>query len=255
MVTGTPHPALRGIVLRYEGYAVRDAAPASIRELPCTYVPFIIELDSHWTITHVDAQPVRLGSFVAGITANSVMVSHGGSAQCLQVDLTPVGARRLIGSPMSELANRTVPFDDVLGRFGRDLVQRIGDTADWTQRFRIVDTALLTRLDDAPPIDAGLAWSLSQIRSSGGTASVGELASVLGWSHRRFIATYRDAVGLPPKLISRITRFERLSAQVSGLPRVDWAALAVDCGYFDQAHMVSDVRELAGCTPTELWGG
>ena len=68
-----------------------------------------------------------------------MLVGHGGSARCLQVDLTPLGARRLVGMPMSELANRTVPIDDVLGRFGRDLVQRVGEAPDWPTRFALID--------------------------------------------------------------------------------------------------------------------
>ena len=74
----------------------------------------------------------------------------------------------------------------------------------------------------------------------------------MGWSHRRLIARYRDAVGLPPKLVARIVRFERLTAQLTTDPAIDWAAAATACGYFDQAHLAREVRELAGITPTEL---
>jgi AraC-like DNA-binding protein len=74
----------------------------------------------------------------------------------------------------------------------------------------------------------------------------------LGWSHRRLIARYRDAVGLPPKLVARIVRFERLAALVSEDPLTDWANAALACGYFDQAHLAREVRVLADITPTEL---
>jgi AraC-like DNA-binding protein len=59
-------------------------------------------------------------------------------------------------------------------------------------------------------------------------------------------------VGLPPKLVARIVRFERLTERVTTEPAVDWAAVAAACGYFDQAHLAREVRELAGVTPTEL---
>ena len=49
---GTPHPSLRGVVLRYEGYAERTAGPVTFRELPCTFVPIIIDLDAGWTVAH-----------------------------------------------------------------------------------------------------------------------------------------------------------------------------------------------------------
>ena len=252
MAAGTPHPSLRGAVLRYAGFAERTPGPVTFRELPCTYVPVIIDLDAGWSVAHRQhATPLRLGSFVAGITDGPVLVSHCGSARCLQVDLTPLGARRLTGLPMSELANRTVPIDDVFGRFGRDLVQSVGDAPDWPARFALLDETLRARLAEAPDVDAGVAWSFGRIMASSGATVIGELADELGWSHRRLIARYRDTIGLPPKLVARIARFERLTARLT-TPAVDWAATATACGYFDQAHLAREVRELAGVTPKEL---
>lgn len=250
---GTPHASLRDVVLRYEGYEERTASPVSFRELPCTFVPIIIDLDAGWAVAHRQhATPLQLGSFVAGITEGPVLVSHGGSARCVQVDLTPLGARRLVGMPMSELANQSVPIDHVFGRFGRALVQRVGEAPDWPSRFTVIDDAIRARLSGAAPVDTGVAWTLRRITDSGGAAAIGELAGELGWSHRRLIARYRDFVGLPPKLVARIVRFERLSARLAADPTADWAAMAATCGYFDQAHMAREVRELAEITPTEL---
>ncbi|MFI5508411.1 helix-turn-helix domain-containing protein [Mycobacterium sp. NPDC051804] len=253
--SGAPHPSLRGVVLRYEGYTERGGSPATIRELPCTFVPIIIDLDAGWTVAHREharTGPLRLDSFVAGITDGPVLVGHGGSARCLQVDLTPLGARRLLGMPMSELANRTVPIDDVFGRFGSELVQRVADAPDWPARFALIDAVIRARLADTEPVDAAVAWSMHRITQSNGAVSISSLAAELGWSHRRLIARYRDAIGLPPKLVSRIVRFEQLTALVAARPAIDWAGAAVECGFFDQAHLAREVRELADLTPTEL---
>jgi AraC-like DNA-binding protein len=251
---GSPHPALRGAVIRYAGFAERSPVPVTFRELPCTYTPVIIDLDAGWSVSdgRTTAAPVKLGSFVAGLTDGPVLVGHDGSANCLQVDLTPLAARRLLGVPMSELANRSVPIDDVLGRAGRELVQRVGDTPHWPARFALVDSAIRVRLDDAPPVDDGVAWAFGQLVASGGKAVIGDLAGELGWSHRRLIARFRDVIGLPPKLVARIVRFERLTSLVTADPRIDWTCAAATCGYFDQAHLAREVRDLAGVTPTGL---
>jgi AraC-like DNA-binding protein len=250
---GTPHPSLRGVVLRYQGYEERSGGALTVRQLPCTYVPMIIDLDAGWMVAHRQhAAPLRLGSFVAGITDGPVLVGHGGSARCLQVDLTPLGARRLVGMPMSDLANQSAPIEDVFGRFGRELVQRVGDAPDWPSRFTLVDDVIRGRLADASPVDTGVEWSLRRIATSGGAVAIGDLAGELGWSHRRLIARYRDTVGLPPKLVARIVRFERLTEHLTTNPAIEWATAATACGYFDQPHLAREVRELAGLTPTEL---
>lgn len=251
-IAGTPHPSLRDVVIRYEGFEDRRGQPVTFRELPCSFVPIIIDLDAGWTIAVDNAAPLRIDSFVAGVTESVVTVSHDGSAHCLQIDLTPLGARRLLGVPMSELANTTVPIEAVLGVFGGRLVQRIGDTPTWQDRFTLLDRALRARLAEAPAVDTGIAWSLRRIADSGGNVAIGDLADELGWSHRTLIARYRDAVGLPPKMVARIVRFEHLTAAVTRQPDVGWTTTALACGYFDQAHLAREVRDLAGVTPTAL---
>lgn len=250
--TGSPHHSLRSVVLRYEGYTEKARHPVVFRELPCSFVPIIVDLDEGWTVTHSGRSASRLGSFIGGITEEPVWVRHDGSASCLQINLTAIGARQLLGMPMHELANRTIALDDVMGRGGQQLVDRIGSAPDWPSRFAVVDQMLRARFAEVAEVDAGLTWSLQRIASTAGNASIGGLAAELGWSHRRLIARYRDAVGLPPKTVARIVRFESLTARLTHPGHIGWAQLAADCGFFDQAHLSREVRELTGQTPTEL---
>lgn len=247
LLEGVPRPALRGVVRGYTGFSQRTAGPVRFRELPCTYVPVILDMGAGW---RVDGAPLR--SFTAGLVDAPVLVEHGGWAQCLQVDLTPVGARRLLGLPMSELAGRSVPLEDVLGPWARDLPERLEDARSWETRFALVDRALARRLEDAEPENPAVTWAFRRLAAAPATESIGGLARELGWSHRRLIARFRDQVGLPPKRVARILRFERLVASLGADPRIDWVRAALTCGYFDQAHMAREVRRLSGLTPTAL---
>jgi len=254
-VRGASHPALAGAVVRYTGFAERAAGPVRFRELPCTYVPLIIDLDEGWSVADArrpERPAERMGSFVAGLTDGPVLVEHGGSARCLQVDLAPLAARRLLRLPMSELANRSVALEDVLGRPAGELVERVAGAPSWAEGFALVDEALTARLAEAPPVDPGVSWSLERLAATGGGAAIGDLARELGWSHRRLISRFRDAIGLPPKLVARIVRFERLGRILAAEAGVEMARAAAECGFFDQAHLAREVRDLAGVTPTEL---
>jgi len=253
--TGRPGRALAGAVLGYTGFAQHEPAPVSFRELPCTYVPLIIDLGEGWSIGRPGAPglaPERLGSFVAGLTDGPTLVGHGGRARCLQIDLTPLGARRLLGLPMSEIAHRSVSLEDVLGPGAGLLVERIAEAPDWDRRFGLVDGALASRILAAPAPSAPVAWALGQMVASGGRVAIGHLAREIGWSHRRLIARFRDDVGLAPKVVARIVRFERLTDLLRDEPLIGWARAAVACGYFDQAHLAREVRDMAGLTPTAL---
>lgn len=253
--TTVPAAALRDAVIRYTGFAQSGGSPVVFRELPCAYVPLILDLGDGWAIgdpRRPEHPAERLGSFVAGLTDGPVSVGHEGAARCLQVDLTPLGARRLLGLPMSELANRSVALADVLGRDAPALAGRLADAPGWDARFAMVEDALRARLADAAPVDPGTGWALGRIGATGGRVAIADLVRELGWSHRRLIARFRADVGLPPKAVARIVRFERLRDVLAAHPAIDLARVAAGCGYADQAHLGREVRDLAGLTPTAL---
>lgn len=258
LVARAPGPHLAGVVIGYTGFAESAPAPVGFRELPCTYVPLIIDLGDGWSVGdphHPARPPERLRSFVAGLTDGPVGVEHPGTARCLQVDLTPLGARRLLGMPMSEIANRSVGLEDVLGPSAGHLAERLDAAPGWDARIALVEHVVAARLARSGPADPGAAWALGRLSASGGRVPIGDLARELGWSHRRLIARFRAEVGLPPKTVARIVRFERLRALLGAEPGIGLARAAAGCGFSDQAHLAREVRDLAGITPSALRDG
>ena len=80
--------------------------------------------------------------------------------------------------------------------------------------------------------------------------SVAGVVERVGLSPRRFIARFRDEVGLTPKMFCRVHRFRRVIAALQSPQRADWPIIALDCGYFDQAHFIHDFGEFAGVSPS-----
>jgi methylphosphotriester-DNA--protein-cysteine methyltransferase len=94
--------------------------------------------------------------------------------------------------------------------------------------------------------------ALATIDSSGGAVRIEQLAAGLGVSRQHFAAQFRQRVGLTPKLYARISRFRRATAMLDPLRaggNADWAQLALECGYFDQSHLIHDFQEFAGSAP------
>jgi transcriptional regulator GlxA family with amidase domain len=153
--------------------------------------------------------------------------------------------------PMHELTNRVVDIDDLLGRRGEELVSRLWEADSWPRRFAVLDQAIAARLDEAPRTPSELAWAWERMRSSAGRTAVSALAEELGWSHRRLIARFREGIGLAPKTVGRVLRFERVAHVLEHVEEPRLAELAVECGYYDQAHLNRDFRQFAGTTPGE----
>ena len=82
------------------------------------------------------------------------------------------------------------------------------------------------------------------------TRTVAEVTGLIGLSPRRFIQVFSAEVGLTPKLFCRIRRFQRVVRHIAKEERVEWADVAADCGYFDQAHFIHDFRAFSGINPT-----
>ena len=147
---------------------------------------------------------------------------------------------------------RTVPLDDVLGRFAHELTDRLASAGGWGERFALLDRVLLERVADSPEPDPAVAWAWSQLARSHGQVPVSVLADEIGWSRRHFGVRFREQVGLPPKPTGRVLRFRRAADLLRSGPVRSIADVAAACGYADHSHLIREFRALAGCTPSEL---
>ncbi|MBO0689207.1 MAG: AraC family transcriptional regulator [Candidatus Dormibacteraeota bacterium] len=233
---------LRPLLARdYVGFAESGAAGEGWLEAPTSRVTVILNLGE------------RFGglpdSFAAGLTDTWTWVERGDAVSCLDLKLTPLGAYTLLGVPMHELTGKAIDVGDLLGPAVRPLLDALREAPDWEERFRLLDRFLVRRAEVGPRPAGAVAWAWRRLAESGGQVPVGRLAEEVGWSHRHLVARFREQVGLTPKTLARIVRFNGLLRGVEAGGEVRWAELAVDHGYYDQAHLYRDFRQFLGLTP------
>jgi AraC-like DNA-binding protein len=150
--------------------------------------------------------------------------------------------------PAGELHNLTVPLDAVWGARADAVCHALLETESPVSRFRILEQALLAsargRFDRHPAVRYAVAELGRRSRP------VARVADDIGLSQRRFIEVFRNEVGLTPKAFSRVCRFQHVLGRIEHIAEVDWTSVALDCGYFDQAHFIHDFREFTGVSPT-----
>jgi AraC-like DNA-binding protein len=256
LVSRRPPRWLRPYVARCEGFAERTSGAMRRREVAYPAVPLILSFGTEWLVLDPDrpeSPGERHGSFVAGLHDGPALVEHGGDAHCIQLDLTPMGAHALFGVAMHELAGRCVPLGDLLGaRQAAELVERLAEGPDWPHRFAMLERFVGERLHDArgPAPDAMWAWR--QLAETGGRVTIAGLARELGCSRRHLAARFREQVGLPPKTVARLMRFDRAVRLMRSRESSGWAEIAQACGYYDQPHFNREFRELAGTSPGQF---
>lgn len=177
-----------------------------------------------------------------------MLVSSEGLQQGIQVNFSPLGASMFFGCAMDQLANRSIPLDAALGPAAGRLAERLAGLPDWDARFALLDGVIARRLLDASEPPPGVAWAWRELVRSAGAVAIGSLADSLGWSRKLLVARFRERIGLPPKSVARVLRFERaVGLLVQGGRRpVD---VAMECGYYDQAHFYREFIEFTGQAP------
>ena len=211
MVRRAPPAALEGMVTDICGY--RETAPGHFRnvEYASLTVPLVISFAEPFAIGlgRNPGDNDRFASFAAGLFAGPVIIESFGAACCVQINFTPLGARRFFGQPMSELADSMVVLDDVLGAQGMALRERLGNAPDWEARFDLAEAFVAERLGHATDTPPKLPGPMTV--SSPPAAGRALPPSPKNWAGAASIspADFPMRIGIGPKTLSRIVRFNR----------------------------------------------
>lgn len=184
---------------------------------------------------------------LAGVHSRPTVIETGTEMQILGVHFRPGGAFPFLGMPASELHNETVPLEAIWGSEAELVREQILAAPDDESRFDILEQTLFrraTRLQRHRAVAHGLF-------RFGKPVAVADVVEETGLSQRRFIRLFDDEVGLTPKVYARVARFQRVLRRIHPIREIDWAGVALDCGYFDQSHLIHDFRAFAGISPTE----
>ncbi len=232
-----PHPALRPFVDRFWKRS-GDGRVQKICVLPDGCMDLVLDLD-------------RGSGFAVGTMSRADVVELPPAHRLVAVRFRPAGAAPFLGLAAHELTDREVDFDDLQLRFlPGDLFDRSPGTGD---ALGALQGALLARVPAMPAPDRRVA---AGVRALFGEAppAVERLAGELGLSRQHLGRVFRDQVGVGPKLLARIARLQRAVRALQTTVLSSLAQAAAEVGYFDEAHMDRDFRELVGLTPGRVKG-
>jgi len=165
------------------------------------------------------------------------------------VRLRPEGAASLLRVPAGDLAGRSLALTDVLGALGRYLEERVLGAKDTAGRIAAVESALRARAAARHPPPA-VRRAVGTCLRAGGVVSVRDLAAQAGVTRRHLERLFDREVGLAPKVFARLVRFRAALSDLQGAPGGSAAAIAVQRGYADQAHLSREFRAFAGSPPS-----
>jgi len=246
------------------GYLTDGLAAGLHRGLPSRHLTFIISLEEPiasagsaeaWRQNRLTRNDVIVG----GIHTHPAYVLQPMRQVGIQLAVHPLAARRLLGVRAGELTEGTHEGSDVLGCDVRILRDRLHDLPTWQQRLHAVDQFLWARTirlerRQAPRPEVAAAWHW--LATTGGNGSVHDLARHTAMSPRQLSTLIHRELGVGPKMIGRLMRFDHTVAAVSAGVRAgrtpNLTDIAHRCGYYDQSHLVRDFHRFTDAAPTRF---
>jgi AraC-like DNA-binding protein len=251
-----PAERLRPLVASYIGFDMAGWPPGRHRGLPSGSLSLVISLGAPLVVRDAGGADISAAATIGGLRSSPVDIIHDGTQRGVQLELTPRGARALLGLPAAALAQGVWPLDDVAGSpRARELIESLAAAPGPAERVQVLDRVLARwAVDDRCPADGCPAavdatWRL--LTGSAGSVSVTDIAGQVGLGRRQLSQIVRAELGLTPKTVARILRFSQAGRYLRSGRTTSLAETAAVCGYYDQAHLTNDWRRLSGCTPGE----
>ena len=224
------------------------------RVLPNGMVEVIINLGSpHKVLARDDYSREQLyrDSWVAGIQNRHLVIESLHETDLLGIRFRPGGAYALFGFPMHELADEVVELDLIRRQRFAEMREQLLEARTTLERFRRLETLLLESLDFERSAHPAVLHLANRIRSWDGAVRISELVEQVALSHKRLMQLFQRDVGMTPKSLAQIYRFQSVLRRIAHASEPDWSGIAVDCGYYDQPHLAHEFRRLSGLTPSE----
>ncbi len=176
--------------------------------------------------------------------------SHGDSV-LLGAQFASHGAYRLLRIAQHELSVEVVELETLFGDRVLRLRQQLLDAPTPQSCFALLERWLLGLLERGSKVHPSVLATQHAVAAEPGQLALKSLSRDLGVSREHLIRRFREQVGLTPKAFANILRFDR-ALKLARRAGARWAEVAVDCGYYDQAHLVRDFQRYAGRAPTSL---
>lgn len=166
------------------------------------------------------------------------------------IQFSPGGSFPFFRMPSSEVVNSDVSLDYVWSSGAAAMRERLLGAKSIPAMFAAAENALRQQLARPLELHPAVHFAARRFSANPHTTSVASVLDAVGLSHRRFSQLFNDQIGLTPKGFCRVRRFQRVLQNIYAGRNVEWTRIALDCGYYDQAHFIHDFQSFSGFTPT-----
>lgn len=228
------------------------------RVLPDGTFELIINLrdEPRHTFKPDDLSPSRRfrRAWIAGMHSKYAIIDTVAGGSMIGVHFRHSGANLFLGVPSHELNDRIVEIENIWGADGIRLRDRVLEAEPVQEKFRILASFLLGRLGGKTG-EKTLEHAVKLLTHAPESARIRDIAAEIGWSQKHLIDEFWQNVGMSPKRFGRVQRCQRAIHALQRPVATSWTELALECGYYDQAHFNAEFKHFTGLTPSAFVAG
>ncbi len=243
------------VIIYFKGYTPEHSLE---KVVPDGSSYLLIELDGMPRHTFDTVTGEKKGEFtkawISGMHTDYLTISALPDSEMLAVKFKPYGAFPFLKSPISEFNNLVIGAEGALGESVFEFRSSLMKTPTYEGKMSLCEEWLLARFDEenSPDDFVVSACNTMQQDSKLEFNSIAEMISKAGISKKHFINQFKKYVGLTPKQLQRVFRFNDILQCISKEDNIGWTQIALSCGYYDQAHFIKEFKSFCGINPSKF---
>lgn len=209
-----------------------------------------IDIIFAWNDSAVQRNMTEATPYVIGGGDTFLEEIIGGCVKMFGIRFKPVGIRAFIRTSALEMTGKEVELSDLDSIFGKDFMEVIDYHVPLTNQIQNIDRYIIGKLVKLYPTESRITKAVEWIERHHGTIAIPILAKEVCLSSRQFERLFKEEVGLSAKAFSRIARMKHTKEYLQNNPEQSIFSAAIDCGYYDYAHLNKEFLILTGELPS-----
>jgi len=187
----------------------------------------------------------------SGIREKYITIPSGRDSEMFIIYFQKGKAYPFVEMPMNELTDFVVDGELVMSNEILNMREKLLECLTVQQKFLYAEEYLTKAFSRKLLTNPFVDYSINQILQNPNQLSINHLSEKVGYSQKHLIKIFKEHVGVTPKVFLKIIRFQKALREIETHKTVNWASIAFESGYYDQAHFINDFKEFSGFTPNQ----
>ena len=191
-------------------------------------------------------------AWVSGMRTEYISIqARAEQSEMLVIRFKPGTAWSFLHLPVIEIKDRVVDAELIFGNEILLFRESLLDALLPGQKIALAEDYLLKRIQNHFEIHPAVSYCVSKIIKAPSQLSIRSFSSKTGYTNKHLISLFGKYAGISPKQYVSVQKFQQAVFMLEkNIEQINWAHLALDCGYYDQAHFINEFRRFSGFNPS-----